>query len=195
MLFETEETVLKSQPVKNEYEWPENYFAETDPAKRRQILDARAGKEDPWLEQLEKLFQARYRQDKSGKYGDMFLRCLLDLKMTAENLDSMFAEKKNRKKAVQALHELCLDEASGLSQDIMYKEMCQLIAFYITICARDKNYTAVLWGLGKKSDGKIADKIKLDLDRIGEALPGYLKMEREFYVLRTAIRDMKEKYF
>ena len=194
MLFETEETILKSQPAKTEYEWPENYFAETDPAKRRRILDARAGEEDPWLEQLEKMFQARYERDRSGKYADTFLRSFLELKMTALNLDAAFSEKKNRKAVYKALKNLCLTETEGLSREVLCREMCQLTALYIVLCAGDKNYTSVLWGIGKKSNEKITEKIDLDLRRIGEALPEYLKLEAEFRILQNAILDTKKKF-
>lgn len=194
MLLQTEESILKTETPQQNYEWPENYFAETDPVKRRQILDARAGKEDSYLEQLEKLFQARYEQDKSGKYADIFLRSFLELKMTALDLDAAFSEKKNRRAVGRALKNLCLTETEGLSREILYREMCQLTALYIVLCAGDKNYTSVLWGVGKKSNAKIIEKIDLDLRRVGEALPEYLKLGEEFRILQNAILDTKKKY-
>lgn len=56
------------------------------------------------------------------------------------------------------------------------------------------NYTSMIWGLGKKSDAKISEKINLDLERIGEAIPKYLSMEEEYRVMKAAILDTKKKY-
>lgn len=191
---ESEHITAKNTEESSGCGWPDNYFAEAAPEKRKQILDQAMAENAEMAEQIGRLFERRYKKDKNGKYADTFLREFLQLKMTAENLDSMFAEKKNKKAAVRALHQMCLDEASEFPEEILYREMCQLAAWYIRICAGDKNYTAILWGLGKKSDAKITEKIALDLDRIGEAIPKYLDMEEEFRILKRAILDMKEKY-
>ena len=88
--------------------WPEDYYKKMDPAKRRGLLDealaARPG--DIRLTQIRQLFDCVfdccYTRDKKGGYADRFLRAWLDLKMTAGNLQSKFAEKKNRKNALES---------------------------------------------------------------------------------------------
>lgn len=195
MLFQPERTPWQPEKPGKNNEWPENYFRELDPAKRKKLLDGRDGKEDgPLLEQMRKLFDIRYRKDSRGNYADLFLRSWLELRVTAENLDAMFSQKRNRRAAQEALRSLCLDQDSEFPADLMYREMCQLTAFYIVTCSTDINYTAVLWGLGKKDDKKIREKITLDLERIGEALPKYLHMEEEFQVLQAAIFDTKKEF-
>lgn len=72
--------------------------------------------------------------------------------------------------------------------------MCQLTGLYIYSCSKDVNYTSMIWGFGKKSDEKISEKINLDLERIGEAIPKYLSMEEECSVLKAAILDTKKQY-
>lgn len=171
------------------------YFRELDPVKRKMILDKKSEDGDAAsVKQLKKLFAIRYRADNKGNYADLFLRSWLELKLTAENLDGFFVEKKNRRTAKAALKSLCLDEASEFPPELMYREMCQLAATYLAACSEDSHYTAVLLGLGKKTGKKIRDKMILDLERIGETLPERLQMEQEFAVLRAAIRDVKKLY-
>lgn len=149
---------------------------------------------DETLECLEKLFALRYTQDKKGKYADQFLGQFLQLRITAENLDAMFSERKNRKTVRQCLEQLQLHAGSEIPEELIYQEMCQLTGLYIYSCSKDVNYTSMIWGFGKKSDEKISEKINLDLERIGEAIPKYLSMEEECRVLKAAILDTKKQY-
>ena len=195
MLFQPDRVALQSKAGNKKYEWPDSYFKEMDPAKRKAMLDKRSKEEDEQLlEQLKKLFAIRYKKDEKGKYADSFLRYWLELRVAAENLDGLFAERRNRRTVKAALKNLCLDESSDFPPELMYQEMCQLTASYIVTCSRDINYTAMLWGLGMKNDAKIQEKINLDLERIGEAIPKYLHMEEEFRVLKPAILDTKKDY-
>lgn len=195
MLFQEDRTPIVPKGKKNHGEWPENYFAEFDPAARKMILDKRREEEaDETLECLEKLFALRYKQDKKGNYADQFLGQFLQLRITAENLDVMFSERKNRKAVRQCLEQLQLHAGSEIPEELIYQEMCQLTGLYIYSCSKDVNYTSMIWGFGKKSDEKISEKINLDLERIGEAIPKYLSMEEEYRVLKAAIMDTKKQY-
>lgn len=194
MIFETGQPLGEHKAAEPDLKWPDNYFAELDPQKRKSILDAAKAADAEHAAWLEKLFELRYKKGKNGAYADQFLGCFLQLKMTAENLDVMFGERKNRKTVQKNLQKLGLDADSGFPQELMYRELCQVTLRYIKICTIDKNYTSVIWGLGKKSDSRIAEKIRLDLIRIGEAIPGYLHMEQEFQILTRAIRDTRDRY-
>ena len=63
--------------------WSHDFYRETDPAKRQQILKAHAGEEEAWAEEYRnRLWTARY-----GKYRlqkDEFVKCLMELKYLAE---------------------------------------------------------------------------------------------------------------
>jgi len=65
--------------------WSHDFYRETDPAKRQQILKAHAGEEEDWAEEYRnRLWTARY-----GKYRlqkDEFVKCLMELKYLAEAL-------------------------------------------------------------------------------------------------------------
>ena len=83
----------------------------------------------------------------------------------------------NGKTEKQCLEQLQLHAGSEIPEELIYQEMCQLTGLYIYSCSKDVNYTSMIWGFGKKSDEKISEKINLDLERIGEAIPKYLSME------------------
>ena len=123
MLFQEDRTPIVPKGKKNHGEWPENYFAEFDPAARKAILDKQRNEEvDETLECLEKLFALRYKQDKKGNYADQFLGQFLQLRITAENLDAMFSERKNRK----TVRSLCPDSVRAGAKRLLQQEVVDM---------------------------------------------------------------------
>lgn len=175
-------------------EWPERYYREFDPAVRLRMLEECTKDTPENLEQMKQLFELRYKQDDKGKYADLFLRYFVDLRLVSEQLDKLFSKKRNIKYARKALENLQLSGDSRFSEDILLMEMYQLASFYITACSSDINYTAVVFGLGKKDDDKIREKLKLELTRIGKLIPKYLEMQEEFKVLTRSIEETIEEY-
>ena len=175
-------------------EWPERYYREFDPAVRLRMLEECTKDTPENLEQMKQLFELRYKQDDKGKYADLFLRYFVDLRLVSEQLDKLFSKKRNIKYARKALENLQLSGDSRFSEDILSMEMYQLASFYITACSSDINYTAVVFGLGKKDDDKIREKLKLELTRIGKLIPKYLEMQEEFKVLTRSIEETIEEY-
>ena len=175
-------------------EWPERYYREFDPAVRLRMLEECTEDTPENLEQMKQLFELRYKKDDKGKYADNFLRYFVDLRLVAEQLDKLFSKKRNIKYARKALENLQLHSGSQFAEDILMMEMYQLASFYIVACSSDINYTAVVFGLGKKDDDKIREKLKLDLTRIGKLIPKYLEMQEEFTVLARSIDEAVEEY-
>ena len=66
-----------------EHTWTKEFYQETDPAKRQQILKEHIGEEEAWEEEYRtRLWTARYGQRRLQK--DEFVRCLMELKYLAE---------------------------------------------------------------------------------------------------------------
>ncbi len=173
----------------------EEYYREPEPAKRKEILYAYQPEDfDPEkIKQMKKLFDIRYSVDVKGVWTDSFIRSFLELRMIADNMESYFASKRNKKMGMAAVHQLCLDRQEEFSEDVLYREMCHLTALYISACGSDKSYNSVIWGMGKRSDAKIRGKIAYDMQQVGEAIPKYLDMEEECRLLTKAIQVMSEK--
>lgn len=195
MLFD-EKLLQQTKAAEPAREWPLNYYMELKPEKRKALLEEqmRQGRSEE-LEQIEKLFQIRYISDKKGNYADTFMRSYLELRMTAEKMDVMFAERRNKKIVLQALHHMQADGTSEIPEELVYQELCHLISLYVQSSVTDKNYTSILWGMFKNSDEKILEKMRRDLAMIGEALPEMLHLETECRILSKAIADTKARYF
>lgn len=173
----------------------EEYYREPEPAKRKEILYAYRPEDfdAEKLEQMKKLFNVRYSVDSKGVWTDRFVRSFLELRMIADNMESYFASKRNKKMGAATVHQLCLDRQEEFSEDVLYRELCHLTAFYISTCGSDKSYNSVIWGMGKRSDAKVRGKIAYDMQQVGEAIPKYLDMEEECRLLTKAIQVMSEK--
>ena len=66
-----------------EYTWTKDFYQETDPAKRQQILKEHIGEEEAWEEEYrDRLWTARYGKRRLQK--DEFVKCLMELKYLAE---------------------------------------------------------------------------------------------------------------
>ena len=66
-----------------EHTWTKDFYQETDPAKRQQILKEHIGEEEAWEEEYrDRLWTARYGQRRLQK--DEFVKCLVELKYLAE---------------------------------------------------------------------------------------------------------------
>lgn len=65
-----------------EHTWTKDFYQETDPAKRQQILKEYIGEEEAWEEEYRaRLWTARYGQRRLQK--DEFVKCLMELKYLA----------------------------------------------------------------------------------------------------------------
>ena len=62
-----------------EHTWTKDFYQETDPAKRQQILKEYIGEEEAWEEEYRaRLWTARYGQRRLQK--DEFVKCLMEQK-------------------------------------------------------------------------------------------------------------------
>ena len=89
--------------------WSHDFYRETDPAKRQQILKEYIGEEEAWEEEYRaRLWTARYGQRRLQK--DEFVKCLMELKYLAEGT-SLDPGGDRRKMGARILSTLCLAEA------------------------------------------------------------------------------------
>ncbi len=145
------------------------------------------------LDQIRALFDIRYEQDKKGKYIDHFIACMLKLRDIAYNPAGSMKEKLYTRQVQETVHTLCLDRRDEFSEGILYREMYNLITFYIDVCYEDHQYNSVFLGLGwMKTDNLIA-KIQRDLKLIWEQIPKFLGDHNEYLVFKEAIQDALDR--
>ena len=92
-----------------EHTWTKDFYQETDPVKRQQILKEHIGEEEAWEEEYRaRLWTVRYGQRRLQK--DEFVKCLMELKYLAEGT-SLDLGGDRRKTGARILSTLCLAEA------------------------------------------------------------------------------------
>ena len=152
--------------------WSHDFYRETDPAKRQQILKAHAGEEEAWAEEYRnRLWTARY-----GKYRlqkDEFVKCLMELKYLAEGST--------------------LD--LGGYQQILLEELYNVFLKFIQVSRGGRGFTSLVFGMGQLSEEGIAKKIAEQISVIVFKAPRLLHMEKEFTLLReAALRAYRQEY-
>lgn len=167
--------------------WSHDFYRETDPAKRQQILKAHAGEEEAWAEEYRnRLWTARY-----GKYRlqkDEFVKCLMELKYLAEG-STLDLEGDRRRMGARILSALCLAEAMQSEecyQQILLEELYNVFLKFIQVSRGGRGFTSLVFGMGQLSEEGIAKKIAEQISAIAFQAPRLLRMEKEFSLLQEA---------
>lgn len=139
--------------------WSHDFYRETDPTKRQQILKAHAGEEEAWAEEYRnRLWTARY-----GKYRlqkDEFVKCLMELKYLAEG-STLDLGGDRRRMGARILSALCLAEAMQSEecyQQILLEELYNVFLKFIQVSRGGRGFTSLVFGMGQLSEEGIAKK-------------------------------------
>ena len=179
-----------------EHTWTKEFYQETDPAKRQQILKEHIGEEEAWEEEYRtRLWAARYGQRRLQK--DEFVRCLMELKYLAEGT-SLDPGGDRRKMGARILSTLCLAEAMQSEkgyQKILEDELYNVFLKFIQVSRGGRGFTSLVFGMGQLSEEGIAKKIAEQISVIAFKAPRLLRMEKEFTLLReAALRAYRQEY-
>ena len=177
-------------------DWLINYYEQTDPLKRQQMLLENKNETMREEDKLRmKLWEARYGKGKPRK--DMFVGYLMNLKYIVES-GSMDLGGRKKKLAIEAILGLNLYEferKSNTQQEIIFLELKNTCRKYIEISTGGRGFTSVIFGMGQLSDESIAGKIAEQISRIVFDAPHSLRMEKEFEPLqRAALEVFREMY-
>lgn len=191
MLFKEKEVPKKE---KNPYGWPTSYYMEMDAVQRKMLLEEQLS-QDPGeeMQKIKKLFDCRYSQTKDGKYMDLFLKAWMELAIIGPNLNSFFAQKKNKKEAEKAAEVLCLKREEEFGTDLLYDELKHLAGVYIVSCQSDSHYQSILFSMGRMKEDKVKQKIKNDLQLISRTVPEAVGMKDTFSLFEKAVWDMGDR--
>ena len=136
-----------------EHTWTKDFYQETDPAKRQQILKEYIGEEEAWEEEYRaRLWTARYGQRRLQK--DEFVKCLMELKYLAEGT-SLDPGGDSRKMGARILSTLCLAEAMQSDegyQKILADELYNVFLKFIQVSRGGRGFTSLVFGMGQLSE-------------------------------------------
>lgn len=174
--------------------WPDSYYEERDPENRWRILEAAeaAGLTPEENRIRRELYARRYGRKHHGIVQDNFLRMWMDFSFFVRNGKPKRALHREQAKIRKILKETGFSEFSAAddgSADLLYRELYHLAMLYISVCAEDKGYNAVLLGFGHISNDRLIEKIEHDFREVAIVLPHDWQMEEELKLWTQALCD------
>lgn len=167
-------------------EWPQNYYKETDPVKRKELLEVQLSNPDHGREEeLRKmLWEFRYEyREKEKNYADSFIRAWMEMIFESGLLKSRTGGKRRRKvmdASYQALHLDFPKEYGAMGEEVLHQELYQLLHFIVEIDLRDRSYGNLLLGMGRATEEHLVKKITRDFDRVCIQLPELIGEQEKF---------------
>ena len=179
--------------------WPDDYYGETDPEKRHELLKEQLSINDSEENRIRhKLFEKRYITPEKGITGtDYYMKVLMSMEKTAQ-LKKSFLGKKAYWKGLQEIRDIfCLDllKEKPAWAGLWEEEFFHLWCLYIETCRDDNNYAGLLLGTGRMSKDRLIDKLKADIHHKSTELPESLGLSEELLSFRTAASEAFYSYY
>lgn len=193
----------------NPYSWPENYYMETKPEKRKAILDGRMAGEirdtgvDSEAEQKDaskeaddnylrlELWEHRYEKMRKGDIKDCFLAAWLDLMLLGPMVDSKFGRKNAKRQAIKAIDQMCIPQVEHYGKELLLEELKHTVLLYCCTSMEDRQYSTIIFGFGRMKMDKIKLKLTAELQDVGISIPEKLGLKEEMALLTEAIEMAK----
>ena len=184
---------------RQQYEWPDNYYMETDGIRRKEFLDVALEGSDSRENQLRGMLWEKRYTDAQGKYddADRFLKIWMDLPFLAKTKVGLFGKSRVRKGVEEIRERLLLDllKESPEYEEVWYREFIQLSCLYIQISKGDRSYSTTLFGIGKLPEDNLLRKIAADLCEKTITYPHVLGFFEEQKLLARAAKDAFNLYY
>lgn len=186
------------EEAKTPEKWLKQFYAEIDAIKRRKYLDKllvlKYDEED--CQKLSQLWDLRYKNSKQG-VSDSFMGAWLELNYVADNMNSVLRVKNNKKLIQKALMELCIVGDNHFPEQMLYKELKNLLFCYITVSLKD--FRQKILGVKIRTEQKTVERrIEETVIKITTVLPQKFGLEKEFSLLtcaaNEALRECLSKY-
>ena len=175
-----------------------DYYTESSPARRRQILDAAMETQsDPEADEIRlQIWNLRYAKAReNGKSGraDGYLKLWMDLRYLAENPPGRFSVKKTQKRLERELEELGFFQFYDQSQTLLFQECLHTARLYVKLCFSDSNYTSMILGMMPMKEGRVQDKVSKDLKKLYEDLPKVLEIPKPLELMLSAAKEAEKE--
>lgn len=176
----------------NPYSWPENYYMETRPEQRKAILEGqiRDGAETDGLRM--ELWEHRYEMMRKGDYKDCFLAAWLDMLMLIPQVDGRFGKKSARRQVLKALDMMCLSQTEHYGRELLLEELKHTVLLYCCTSMEDRQYSALIFGLGRMKKETVNKKLSAELYNVGTYMPQKLELTEEMALLTEAVALAKD---
>lgn len=177
------------------------YYRETDPAKRKALLDQAIAEEGNTEENQARreIWDARYcmKSDLGGQ-ADGYLKFWMTIEFHRTSGNRMFGVKGARKGLQKELDQVRFRELAGKSElhrELICRECEHLVKLYMDLCQTDKSYNTILCGLVTMKKDDVKAKLQNDIYETAVKVPRTLEMEEDLALLTRAARKVFEEYF
>ena len=144
----------------NPYDWPESYYMETDPEKRKALLDTQNNPEEAELNKLRnELWHLRYQTMKNGKIKDCFIGGWMDLMLMRDQASGKFGKRGLKKQALKAFEQMGLSREAYFGRELLLAELKHMALLYCCASLTDRQYGSVLFGFGKMKKKKLTVRL------------------------------------
>ena len=179
------------------------YYKETDPMKRKKLLEksveeGQTPEEDAIRRELWEIRYSEPSEAEKNSRADGFMRLWMSLEYNRKSVGSLFRWKGARKEVTGILKKLKFSEfqeKSPLHKELLYRECCHMVRTYITLCAQDKTYTSLAFGLMSLSNEQTDAKLRQDIQETAIDLPQAMRMEEELALVTRAAKEVYQEYF
>lgn len=178
-----------------------DYYVESSPARRRQILNvAMETQSDPEADEIRlQIWNLRYAKAReNGKSGraDGYLKLWMDLRYLTENPPGRFSVKKTQKRLERELEELGFFQfydQSEQSRMLLFQECLHTARLYVKLCFSDRNYTSMILGMMPMKEGRVQDKVSKDLKKLYEDLPKVVEIPKPLELMLSAAKEAEKE--
>lgn len=178
-----------------------DYYVESSPARRRQILNvAMETQSDPEADEIRlqiwKLRYAKARENGKSGRADGYLKLWMDLRYLAENPPGRFSVKKTQKRLERELEELGFFQfydQSEQSRMLLFQECLHTARLYVKLCFSDRNYTSMILGMMPMKEGRVQDKVSKDLKKLYEDLPKVVEIPKPLELMLSAAKEAEKE--
>lgn len=178
-----------------------DYYVESSPARRRQILNvAMETQSDPEADEIRlqiwKLRYAKARENGKSGRADGYLKRWMDLRYLAENPPGRFSVKKTQKRLERELEELGFFQfydQSEQSRMLLFQECLHTARLYVKLCFSDRNYTSMILGMMPMKEGRVQDKVSKDLKKLYEDLPKVVEIPKPLELMLSAAKEAEKE--
>ena len=172
--------------------WPERYYEEFDPERRRRLLNEAMAAGDGTAAENEirrRLWELRYVQPrKNAPLADRYIALWLALDRWRK---AGLAPRKARaaRKELEKMAGLLQPEGdAGLVQPLLHAELVHTVRLYLSTCTQS-NYGTMLMSMMRMRDDQIVGKAAKEVAEVTLAVPRWAGLDEAFAPLAPAARD------
>ena len=153
------------------------YYRETDPAKRKELLEQAIAEEGATEENQARreIWDARYSMKSDlGGQADGYLKFWMTIEFNRTSGNRWFTSKGARKglqKELDQVHFHELAAKSELHRELIYRECEHLVKLYMDLCQTDKSYNTILCGLVTMKKDDVKSKLQRDIYETAVKVP------------------------